>query len=147
MRLSEHFTLSELTRSSLALRHGIDNTPGPEELDNLKRVVAEVLEPVRKYYGIPFSPSSGFRNPTVNRLAGSSDTSQHMKGEAADFEVPHVSNREVADWVKAHCKFDQLILEYHDPDIPNSGWVHTSVKESGNRGECLIFDGKSYRDF
>jgi len=147
MNLSPHFTLKELTHSATALRYGIDNIPSTEEIANLKLLAAEILEPVRMNYGIPFIPSSGFRCSELNRLLGSKDTSQHTKGQAADIEVPCIPNRDLAEWISTFCKFDQIILEFHDPKIPHSGWVHVSVIEKGNRGECLIFDGKSYTKF
>ncbi len=147
MDLSKNFTLAELTRSVLALRHGIDNIPGPCEIANLERLAAQVLEPVRSHYNIPFSPSSGFRCLAVNRLAGSKDTSQHVTGEAADFELHSIANMDLALWIKANLAFDQVILEFHNTDDPASGWIHCSVKETGNRGQCLIFDGTNYTEF
>ena len=146
-QLSKHFTLNELTRSALAVRHGIDNTPDEVALSNLRRVAAQILEPVRLHYNIPFSPSSGFRCLAVNRLAGSGDTSQHVKGEAVDFEIPTVPNMDLALWIKAKLTFDQLILEFHDVDVPDSGWCHVSLKKENNRQQCLIFDGKAYKEF
>jgi len=148
MNLSPNFTLAELTKSNLALRHGLSNTPIPFQKTNLKLVAEYILQPVRTYFGIPFSPSSGFRSAVVNRLAGSKDTSQHRTGQAADFEVPGIDNRVTAEWIKANLDFDQLILEFHNPDVPDSGWVHCSyVDPDNNRNECLIFDGKNYREF
>ncbi|WP_339862383.1 D-Ala-D-Ala carboxypeptidase family metallohydrolase [Paremcibacter congregatus] len=145
MRLSPHFTLAELCRSQTATRHGIDNTPDAIQTAALRLLAREVLEPVRNHFGIPFSPSSGFRCVELNRLIGSKDTSQHTKGEAADIEVLGVPNHVLASWIFHTCKFDQIILEYHDPDDPAAGWVHVSVKETGNRQEFLSFDGKQYK--
>jgi zinc D-Ala-D-Ala carboxypeptidase len=51
MRLSPNFTLSEMTKSETALRHGLDNTPGPTEIANLKTLAEKVLQPVREHYG------------------------------------------------------------------------------------------------
>ena len=113
MQLSDHFSLSELTKSDTAIRHGIDNEPGDMEVENLIMVCDKILEPVRDYFQIPFTPNSGFRSLELNRKIGSSDRSQHVKGEAVDFEVPGVPNKEVALWVKDNCEFDQLILEFY----------------------------------
>ena len=99
MQLSDHFTLSELTKSSTAERRGIANEPGSTEIENLITVCDQILEPVREHYGIPFAPNSGFRGLELNRAIGSSDTSQHVKGEAVDFEVPGIANKDVALWV------------------------------------------------
>lgn len=147
MQLSPHFTLSELTKSSLAKRHGIDNLPKSCEIVNLKRLAVQILEPVRLHYNIPFSPSSGFRCLAVNRLAGSGDGSQHVQGEAADFELPGIANMDLALWIKSNLVVDQLILEFHNVDDPSSGWIHCSYVKQGNRNQCLIYDGHKYKEF
>jgi len=109
-------------------------------MDNLAQLAGKILEPVRKQYGIPFSPSSGYRSIELNRAIGSKDTSQHTKGEAVDFEVPGVSNYELACWVRDNLEYDQLIREFGVPGDPSSGWVHVSLKGSGNRKECLTIN-------
>ena len=147
MKLSEHFSLQELTKSSTAERRGIANEPDDEAVENLIMVCETILEPVREHYGIPFIPNSGFRCLELNRAIGSSDRSQHTTGEAVDFEVPSISNKEVALWVKENCKFDQLILEFYKEGDPASGWVHCSyVIEGENRKSARIFDGTNWSD-
>ena len=137
-RLSTHFSLKELTRSETAVRKGINNEPKEREIENLKLLCENILEPVRVHYGIPFAPSSGFRSSELNREIGSSDRSQHVKGQAVDFEIPGVPNLEVALWVKENLEYDQLILEFHDPEKdPHSGWVHVSYSTEENRYEYL----------
>ena len=91
MKLSDHFSLSELTKSSTAERQGIANDPSEAEIENLILVCDNILEPVRNHYGIPFIPNSGFRCLELNRAIGSSDKSQHTMGKAVDFEVPGMS--------------------------------------------------------
>ena len=105
---------------------GINNEPRAEVIKKLALVCRNILEPVRNHYGIPFSPSSGFRCLELNQAIGSTDKSQHVLGEAVDFEVPGVSNRETAFWIRDNCEFDQLILEFHKEEDPNSGWIHGS---------------------
>jgi len=145
MKLSDHFTLSELTKSSTAERLGMENEPGSTEIENLIMVCDQILEPVRNYYDIPFTPNSGFRCLNLNREIGSSDGSQHVKGEAVDFEVPGIPNKEVALWVKDNCEFDQLILEFYKEGIPDSGWVHCSYTiEKNNRKSARVFDGRTW---
>jgi len=146
-RISEHFNLWELTRSAIALRHGIPNIPEAREIERLTQLAKYILEPVRQNFAIPFSPSSRFRAPEVNRLAGSKPTSQHILGQAADFEIPTIGNRALADWIKDNLDFDQLILEFHQPDAPKSGWVHCSYRAHDNRKHCLIFGGRNYKEF
>jgi len=143
MRLSDHFSLWELTKSQTAIRNGIDNTPDEESIKNLKEVCAKILEPVRTHYGRPFTPSSGYRCLSLNQLLGSSDRSQHITGQAVDFEVPGVSNMDVARWVTNELAYDQLILEFYKEHDPHSGWIHCSCVEQGNRQQSMRFDGES----
>jgi len=145
MRLSPHFTLEELTKSQTAIRRGIRNLPNADQINNLKRVAESILEPVREHFGRPFSPSSGFRSRALNAAIGSKSTSQHTRGEAVDFELPGIPNSIVAEWIRDHLEFDQLILEFHDPSEPMSGWVHVSIKENDNRRQVLTINHKSIR--
>jgi len=145
--ISQHFSLFELTKSAVALRHGIKNIPGPLEIINLTALAAHILEPVRQKFAIPFSPSSGYRTRRLNDVIGSKSTSQHILGQAADFEIPTVINRDVADWIKDNLDFDQLILEFHQENDPQSGWVHCSYVPHNNRNQCLIYDGTTYEVF
>lgn len=140
MRLSPHFTLTELTKSQTAIRRGIRNVPNVGQINNLKRLAKGILEPVRGHFGRPFSPSSGFRCQALNVAIGSKSTSQHTYGEAVDFELPGIPNRVVAEWVRDHLDFDQLILEFHYPEDPMSGWVHVSLKEKDNRCQVLTIN-------
>lgn len=141
MRLTDHFTLSEATRSQIAARQGIDNTPPPHIIPVLQATALHILEPPRVHFGIPFSPSSFYRCLALNRALPSNDGSQHVKGEAADYEIPGLSNLELAKWCAEHLEFDQLILEFHIPGDPNSGWVHGSWRPEGRRGEVLTYSG------
>ena len=59
MRLSTHFTLQELIKSSTAKRKGINNVPESAEIESLRLVCENVLEPVREHFKIPMVPSSG----------------------------------------------------------------------------------------
>ena len=147
MMLSKHFSLAELTKSSTATRRGLDNDPDSTARENLIVLCSEVLEPVREHYGVPFVPNSGFRCLELNRAIGSSDRSQHVTGNAVDFEVPGVDNKEVALWVKENCDFDQLILEFYKDGEPTSGWVHCSYDvDKDHRKSARVFDGKSWTD-
>ena len=145
MKLSKHFSLSELTKSDTAIRKGIDNTPNDQEVENLILLCNEILEPVREHYGIPFAPNSGFRCLDLNRAIGSSDKSKHVSGNAVDFEIPGLDNKEVALWVMANCDFDQLILEFYKEGEPSSGWVHCSYDvDKEHRKSARIFDGRTW---
>ena len=147
-KLSEHFTLGECCRSETAQRHGIDNTATGEELENLKRVLENVIEPVRVHYGIPFTLNSGYRCQELNAAIGSSSNSQHCKGQAIDFEIPGIHNDKVARWIIDNLDYDQLMLEFYDGVDPNSGWIHVSYVSAGeNRNQALVYHGKQYTPF
>lgn len=146
MNLSEHFTLTEFTKSAEAIRKGIDNTPIDKDIRNMIVLCENVLEPVRAHFNKPIIVNSGYRSIELNEEIGGSRTSQHCFGQAADFEIMGVSNYDLAEWVAINTQFDQLILEYYKPGIPNSGWVHCSfVGINQNRHQCkTTSDGKNY---
>lgn len=126
MQLTKNFTLNEMTKSETALRHGLDNTPGPAEIENLRVLCEQILQPLRDAYKRGIKVNSGFRHPNVNAAVGGSKTSDHCKGQAADIEIPGVPNAELAKYIKDYFDFTQLILEFYTPGIPDSGWVHVS---------------------
>jgi putative chitinase len=110
-RLSEHFTLEELCHSDTAKSLGIDNTPTPAHLANLKHL-AERLEEVRALFGRPVTIESGYRNPEVNARVGGVADSDHAQGHAADIQVDGITDLEVAKRIRdSGIKFDQLIRE------------------------------------
>ena len=137
MKLTANFSLKELTASQTAERKGIDNTPSTEHQENLKKLCENVLQPIRDHFEQVVSVSSGYRSPVLCAAIGSKSTSQHARGEAADFEIFGVSNKELADWIHYNTNYDQLILEYWNESDPNSGWVHCSYSESNNRRQYL----------
>ncbi len=137
MKLSENFSLQELTKSQTAERKGIDNTPSAEHQENLKSLCTSILQPVRDHFGRVVTISSGYRSPELCVAIGSKTTSQHAKGEAADFEIFGVSNKELADYINENLEYDQLILEYWKESDPNSGWVHCSFSQNQKRREYL----------
>ena len=143
MKLSRNFSLGELTKSQTALRMGIDNNPTPEDLYNLHLLCDNILQPVREHFGRAVTISSGYRSEDLCVAIGSSRKSQHAKGQAADFEVMGVDNKEVAEWIRDVLDFDQLILEFYKEGEPNSGWIHCSYAED-NRGSILRYDGTNY---
>ena len=137
MKLTKNFSLGEMTKSQTALRRGIDNTPTPDKLDPLILLCQKVLQPVRDHFDRPVTITSGYRSPELCAAIGSKVTSQHTKGQAADFEVPGVSNMEVAQWIADNCEFDQLILECYTGG--NTGWIHCSYVHEP-RKELLTYD-------
>jgi hypothetical protein len=139
MQLSRSFSLAELTRSEVAARRGWSNTPDGAAIENLRALCANVLQPLRDGLGRPLRVNSGFRSAPVNRAAGSTMTSQHVRGEAADIECAGVPNMRLAQTIlDLGLPFDQLILEFHVVGEPSSGWVHVSHRLDGlQRGEVL----------
>ena len=137
MQLSENFSLPELTKSQTATRKGIDNTPSPEHQENLKSLCMAILQPVRDHFSKVVTISSGYRSPELCTAIGSKITSQHAKGQAADFEIFGVSNKSLADYIDSELHYDQLILEYWNESDPNSGWVHCSFSQGNNRKQYL----------
>tara|TARA_R110002050_G_C8595380_1_gene485032 strand:+ start:34 stop:513 length:480 start_codon:yes stop_codon:yes gene_type:complete len=125
MQLSRNFSLQELIKSDTAIRKGIDNNPNSDQIEKLKLLCENILQPVRDHFG-RVKITSGFRSPKLCLAIGSSVDSQHAKAEAADFECLEVDNAELADWIQKELTYDQLILEFYTPGEPNSGWIHCS---------------------
>ena len=136
MKLSKNFTLQEFTKSQTAIREGIDNTPQGDHLENALSLFTNVVQPVRDHFGVTVI-NSGYCSFDLNTAVGGSSKSQHCKGEAVDIEVPGVANAEVAEWIRDNCQFDQLILEFYTPGVPDSGWVHVSYSRAHNRMQIL----------
>ena len=147
MKLSGHFSLAELTKSQTATRKGIDNQPTLDHIENLTELCTQVLEPTRRNFGKPMVISSGYRSEELCEAIGSSKNSQHAKGQAADFEMFGVDNKELAKYIKNNLVFDQLILEFYNPDDPSSGWVHCSYSKEENRKQSLLYNGKDYTEW
>ena len=142
MKLSKNFSLAELTKSQTATRKGIDNTPSPTHQNNLKLLCTHVLQPVRDHFSRVVSVSSGYRSEELCLAIGSKTMSQHAKGQAADFEIFGIPNKELSDWINEDLDYDQLILEYWKKEDPNSGWVHCSFNLEKNRKQYL----KAYKE-
>lgn len=151
MNLTNNFSLKEMTQSQTALRNNINNSPNQEQVENLKCVCEKILQPLRNLYNLPVKITSGFRSEELAVKIGSKPTSQHCQGEAVDFEIPGVDNKEVATYIKENLIFDQLILEYYKESDINSGWIHVSYKNSGfeedNRKQSLIKDEEGYKEW
>jgi zinc D-Ala-D-Ala carboxypeptidase len=145
MNLSDNFTLNELIYSDTAIRKNIFNNPNDEQINNLKLLCENILEPVRNNFNSPVIINSGYRSPEVCLAVGSTIKSQHTKGQAADFEIVGIANKTIADWIVVNLDFDQCILEFWNENEPNSGWVHCSYSNLGNRKQYLKaqkIDGK-----
>ena len=136
MKLSRNFSLSELIKSDTAIRLGIDNNPNADQIEKLKLLCENILQPVRDHFG-RVKVTSGFRSSELCAAIGSSVNSQHARAEAADFEVIGTDNAELFDWIKSNLEPDQLILEFYTPGEPNSGWIHASWIDGTPRASFL----------
>jgi hypothetical protein len=137
MKLTANFTISEMTKSETALRYGMANEPSEKEIDNLRLLCEEVLQPIRNFYGMGVKVNSGYRHPLVNAKVGGSATSDHCKGFAADIEIPGIANADLAEWIVANLQFTQIILEFYTPGVPDSGWVHVSYVPENLKKQVL----------
>jgi hypothetical protein len=139
MKISQHLSLSEVTRSETAKRKGISNTPTAEHLENFKLLAEKVFEPIRAHFGVPIHISSGYRSKELNDAIGGSQTSQHSKGQAIDIDMDGstngITNKMIFDFIKDKLDFDQLIWEFGTDKNPD--WVHVSYTKAGNRKQKL----------
>ena len=129
--MDREVSLKELLFSETATRLGIDNTPTDQILINLQTLIYEVINPIINQFG-DIKITSGYRSPALCKAIGSSELSQHTKGEAVDFVIPNISNQEASLWIVKNLEFDQCILEFWKPET-NSGWVHCSYSKTNRK--------------
>ena len=141
MTLAEHFTVMELCDSQTAARLGLDNTPTPESIDNLRLRCTTILEPARAALG-PLRISSGYRAPAVNAAVGGSAHSDHMRGFAADVIPVEVDTLTLARWVTQWVPYDQVIGEFGTPEQP--AWIHVSCAPPLRAQKLRILAGAGY---
>ena len=124
--LSQHFTLAEFTASDIAQRRGIDNTPSPQVVEELKRT-ASLMEQVRTLLNSPITITSGYRCSALNKYVGSQPTSKHVQGLACDFKaVAYGDPLAICKAIeRSGMVFGKLILEYYTPD--GGGWTHIQI--------------------
>lgn len=148
-RLSDNFCLWEMVRSQTAQARKIFNVPDEAGIEKLRQLCVKVLQPIRSALGRPLRVNSAYRSPKLNAaVGGASKTSQHMRCEAVDFEIMGMDNFELAQWVREHLVYDQLILEFYGDDSsdPNDGWVHVSYTTARpNRRKDLTINLKGTR--
>ena len=140
MKLTANITLDELCKSQVAERKGINNNPNPQQIENIKALAVNVLQPIRSHFDKPLIISSGFRCAELCVAIGSSVNSQHVADDgaaAADFEIPGVDNLDLAIWIKSNLDIDQGILEFYREGELTSGWIHCSYAKEGNRNQWL----------
>lgn len=146
-RLSKDFTLGELTYSPKARALSINNDPTIRQVDRLRELAVNLLQPMRDSLGL-LEVTSGFRTPELNRAIKGSKTSAHMEGYAADLHPEHVLLEDVMHWFKhTDVPFDQAILEYgRREDDADDDWVHAGWKNAAGqqRRQLLVMRGGVY---
>ena len=134
MKLSKNFSRAEIEHSNTAKRLGISNEMSDKHLENMQRVIDNLIQPMRDAIG-PIRISSGYRSPKLNKAIGGSSRSQHSKGEALDlqfWEKGKMNNKVNYDWVlESGVEFDQMINEF------DYSWIHISLKSRENRSQIL----------
>ena len=146
-KLSEHFTLEEMTYSATAAANKIDNTPTKEHVAHLTELVTNLLEPLRVAWGKPIKITSGYRGFRLNEKVKGAKKSAHCAGYAADM-VPADGNITefqtfVRQWLKqTGKKYDQYIDEHSGA----SQWGHLAVRSQGGaqRKQNLLYKGGVY---
>ena len=133
MKLSEHYSLGELTKTKHVTPDG--NIPSRVVIENLRRLCENWLEELRRVWNEPIIINSGYRSPAVNKLAGGSNTSNHLTGCAVDIRCVGKEQMiryaaillDIADDTKQD--FDELLLEQHG----STCWLHFAVRPRDNR--------------
>ena len=131
MKLTENFCLEEFTVSQVAERHGYKNEPNAMQIENLRLLCVNVLQPLREIIAVPIFINSGFRSFDVNAAVGGKFNSQHLEGKAADFVVPSMNLVDAFNIVLQRLVFDQLIYEF-------GKWIHVSWNIEMNRKDVMI---------
>ena len=115
-----HFTVRELTRSETAVALGIDNTPPPEAVKFMQRLIDEVLDPARRRLGAPIKVNSGYRCRELNRAVGGAARSYHLSGRAADLTTGSIEgNRQLWEILQS-LPHNELIWER------GGVWIHVA---------------------
>lgn len=127
MRLSPHFTLSEMTKTS---HPELQDLPTNEQIAHLVYLCATVLEPLREKIGRPLVVNSGYRSKALNKAVGGVANSYHLEGLAADLRCSNVGDAHV---LLAHLKtipcVDLALLER----AGNAVWVHVQTSYTPRR--------------
>ena len=130
LQLSPHFTLGEMARTDNRNLLSENQAQSLAYFDNLQKLCAEILEPVRELLGMPVQVTSGFRCIRLNALIGGSPTSQHCHGEAADTVYGEYNLREIFNEIAwSSIPYSQIIYEFES-------WVHIALQDQ------VLYPGK-----
>ncbi len=136
--MAPNFKYGEFVKSSTARRFGIRNEPNELEWQAIERVAGNIIQPVRDKFG-PINITSGYRCVPLCLKVGSSPRSNHVKGEAIDFEpvnsdIPLI---DVIEWIHRKLPYRELIAEF----FPN-GWIHVAYRLNKNVGKLKLKDSR-----
>lgn len=113
------------------------------EAAQIADLAASIVQKIIDYWGA-VKITSGHRSPAVNKAVKGSPTSQHCRGEAADFKPLEADIDLVFKWIvkESGIKFGQAILE----KVGGAAWIHISLprKDKPNQ-QALTYDGKAYK--
>ena len=130
LMLSEHFSMEEFTYSATAKAMGICNSPGSSELDNLRFLCRDVLEPARRVIGEPIHITSGYRCLALNRAVGGVAQSYHVHGLAADIHIESAAHASrLADALNAQPYCDLILVEH----AQGASWLHVQARKLSPR--------------
>ena len=134
MKFSKNFSLAEIEHSNTAKRLGISNEMSEEHIENMQRLITDLIQPMRDAIG-PIRVTSGYRSKALNSAIGGSNRSQHSKGQALDLQFwseGKMNNKVIYDWIlNSGLDFDQIINEF------DFAWIHISLKDKDNRKQNL----------
>ena len=145
MRLSQHFTLEEFTRTSLAQYTDKNRDAVGPYLQNLLKVCTE-LEKLRDFIFRPVYIYSGFRCDDLNTAVGGVSSSQHLTGSAADFAVKDFDDIKglefIFNWCLKNMEYGQLIFEKKKGHKP---WIHFGLPREGFPPSAYVCDNGKYQ--
>lgn len=137
---NSNFQYNEFIKSDTALRRGIKNIPNNAHWQNIEKLTQNILQPIRARFG-RLRITSGYRSVELCEAIGSSSTSNHTRGEAADIEplAPKVTLIDILKFIHNTLPHRELIAEY----FPH-GWVHVAYREGGNDKILKLKDKKHH---
>lgn len=100
--------------------------------------LVELLQKVRSHFGKAVSITSAYRTPSHNRSVNGATSSYHMKGQAADFTVTGIPNRDVAKYLQGIGAKGIGMYDY------TGGFVHVDTREKKYYWQQDARDGKAY---
>jgi len=146
MLIGKYLTLEECCKSATALRLGIDNKPNQQQIIALNTLTVNIYDKCCEKFLVKIPVVSGFRSKALNdAISGSSQSSQHMRGEAFDLDLDGtfngVNNAQLFEYIHSHLSFDQLIWEFGTEKSP--AWIHVSYDVSGKNRKNVFYSAKN----